>query len=309
MHVDGMHFSSPRCAADVLQALLPSLTDAGLSLAVPGDSPVKLFRHPEFSSASVRVASRGAVSTFGVSGMACEALRLSGAFQGLLWAVSEIPHRVTRLEVARDLVLDSPAVLARMRRVALDGGYALTRKAVPASKVRFEQRATLYDSPHSTTGTLYLGHRRTAEAMCRVYDKRNQLIDTGQGDPGPLLRFELVVSGKLGPSLADCSDPAPIFAHFMKGVCGSLVDLSGVGPWVAGGVGYDIARPPDVRTPMQRFDSLLEKSPDIAHLQALVAREGLHSQIMAARHAALKFLPPGTKVEFVLPKSGNKLAS
>ena len=63
------------------------------------------------------------------SGAALAALRSVGAYAGYLRVLSSDVHRLTRLDVALDVLVDAPSVLDALYSRAKSGGVSLTRKA------------------------------------------------------------------------------------------------------------------------------------------------------------------------------------
>ena len=182
------------------------------------------------------------VSVISASGIAVSALRDAGLWSEYLRVFASDSHRVTRLDVALDVLVPAPGLLQSLYKRASSGEVALTRKALnPARHLRSIM------SPGVTgedTGTIYLGGK-TAEVKARVYDKRHERIASGFPDPGPWLRAELTVTAAVGISLKDAWEPAPVFWHFMTQALDGIISRPvNVATWVPGGIGFDLPKRP-----------------------------------------------------------------
>lgn len=105
----------------------------------------------------------------------------------------------------------------------------------------------------------------------RVYDKRNERIDRGAGDPGDWVRYELTVTSKHGPTLRDVYDPAPMFWHFASGVVAPPRGL--VDNWTGHAAGFDLPPRPEL-SPMELYKRQLETSHELARLAEIADRIG-----------------------------------
>ena len=128
-----------------------------------------------------------------------------------------------------------------------------------------------HTDPGVSTGMLYLGGRK-AEVRAAVYDKRNERLDRGFPDPGPTLRAELRLSGKMGITLRDLVSCDPCYWHYM----GNLFPRpSGVPLWVPNDSDYKL----EPAMPLEPYELLrrrVETSPDIAHILDIASRLGPH---------------------------------
>ena len=165
----------------------------------------------------LRSRSLSPVAVISASGAALAALRSVGAYAGYLRVLSSDVHRLTRLDVALDVLVDAPSVLDALYSRAKSGGVSLTRKALDPH--RHVSRWQSPDSAGLDTGTVYLGGK-TSEVRARVYDKRLERIARGLPDPGSWLRAELTVTSAMGISLKDAWEPAPVFWRFMAQALG-----------------------------------------------------------------------------------------
>lgn len=249
-------------ASLVLDALRPVVSDiSGVSAMSTGNGWV----FPSGGLIQARSRSGSPVAVISASGTALAVLRSVRAYTDYLRVLSSDVHRLTRLDVALDVLVDAPPLLEVLYSRAKAGGVSLTRKAL--DPVRHVSRWQSPDSAGLDTGTVYLGGK-TAEVRARVYDKRLERLVSGLPDPGPWLRAELTVTSAMGISLKDAWEPAPVFWHFMAGVLEGVVTRpSAVPAWVPGGDSVGFALPPrPVLDPMQRLERRLEHSSDLQDL-------------------------------------------
>lgn len=210
---------------------------------------------------------RGKVGIVSVSGDSLAQLRAHKLFLPLLSAISEWPHRVTRVDLALDVPADAPEVLQRLYQQARKGRVQLTRKKLAQDKITQVRRQGYIDGRE--TGTVYLGGR-TADVCARVYDKRNELLDRAvsehgshpaviaANDPGPLTRYEVTCGRHVGVTLRDVAEPTALFWNFASGL---LERPEGIPEWQPHAEGFEVARYEP--NPAQQLHLLLESSPDI----------------------------------------------
>lgn len=227
------------------------------------------------------------IGTFGLSGDAIAELRQCPAFNAwgeYLTIIGEGEHRVTRLDVALDVVEDGAAAVHSMYRRAARGQISLTRKPVPRSQCKRLTSPSLYGG--ADTGTVYLG-RRTRDVYARVYDKRQELLqracDAHGGmtaellalnDPGPLTRYELVLGRHVGVSTRDAYEPAAVFWHFAsESLLPKAALLEVPAAWRPHGPGFSMPRSaePDYA---RQLSLLLETSRDVRRAVTLADRLG-----------------------------------
>jgi hypothetical protein len=207
-------------------------SDAGFSALDVG-----LWRPPGGGQFRVRVTH--GVGQVMASGRALATLRAMRCFLELLSICGSVPHRVTRLDAAYDVPEFAGEVVRGLYSRALDGGVALTRKAIRPGQVR----AMLSQDDHGReTGTVYLGDRRTTDVSARVYDKRWQLLQQEGLVVDDLTRYEITARAGVGASLHDAADPTSLFWHFASP--GLLSAPVGVPPWSPHGEGFHMDRPP-----------------------------------------------------------------
>lgn len=244
------------CIGALLDQVMPILDILGASESSPG-----LFKLPDGRS-SFKVHRRGHVGVFSASGGFLWALRGKGLFSAYLRELAGFPHRVSMLHATQDYIVADPAlVVQEVRRLGQLGELALTRKHILPGQVK----SILAVGCHgSETGTIYLGHRANADVWAKIYDKREERLSHGFPDPGPVVRVEIAVQSDVGATLRDVSDPASIFFHFGSR---SLVQVpEGVAPWLPYGDGYVPSSAQFSPSALQRIESILEASPDVARI-------------------------------------------
>lgn len=246
-----------------IDSVLPVLDALRLVVSeVPGVSAYALGEGWAFSDGGLlQVRSRsGSYRVISVSGAALSALRTAGVYGECLRLFGSEPHRLTRLDVALDVMVHAPPLLRDLYRRAVHGGVSLSRKSLDPAR-----HLTRYVGPGldgEETGTIYLG-ARSAEVKARVYDKRHERICRVGSDPGPWTRYELSVTSKVGVSLKDAWEPSPVFWHYMEDVLqGVLERPRGVPRWHPGGDGFSLpSRPP--RDPVGVLRCRLDRSREI----------------------------------------------
>lgn len=209
---------------------------------------------------TVKAKRYGPVTSLGASGAVLAALRFAKSFGAYLSAIGTVRHRVTRLDASKDIKEPTAPVIDRLvEQSCSPGGLSLTRKRVlPRHVTRLLARGV----DGVDTGTCYVGSR-TAEVRACIYDKRQERIDRGLLDVGPLTRYELRVKSGIGATLRDAMEPTALFWHFMAP--GVLPRPDGVGEWVAHGEGFSVDWP-DRPSPASR---LVRRVGSSAELQAL----------------------------------------
>jgi len=250
---------SSRC---VIEGLAPLLDAAGFVSVDEGPSVLAAWRPfvgGEPGVGRVGVSRRYRVAVCSVSGTALHALRSAGLLGHVFGVLGAVPHRVTRLDATLEVADDGPAVVAAVAARARAGSIALSRKSLGSGDV-FEFRSL--DASGRLTGTVYLGSRQ-AEVRGVVYDKRHERICKGAADPGPLVRYEVRVSSRFGPTLRDAYDPVALFWHFASG--GLLPRPSGVKLWVSQSEGFTMPEPISLE-PAQLMQRKLDHSPDVVRL-------------------------------------------
>jgi len=250
--------------------------------------PEALYLSPD--GGNMKTGFRGGVFWVQVTGGVLASLRGLRLLDSYLMAFGIRPHRVTRLDAALDLPLESPPVLSRLYDQAKAGSVSLSRKRLGLGQLHKILEPALYGGPD--TGTVYLG-RSTAEVRLKVYDKRQERLKrTGVDIGSPLTRFEVTVTGKMGASLRDASSPQSLFYHFISPSV--LSAPPGVPPWVPYVGGYEVARADTV--PYQALKRRVESSRELGRLVALANDCGPHGldllvSLLRRYHAASRPAP------------------
>lgn len=256
-----------------------------VNISVPSGMHPEIYRHVQdytgalggfFESAdtlrlgagTLRVNERSRFTSFSVSGAFLHELRCQRSLSQFLFPFGEGPHRVTMLHIAQDYPVDAPRPIRELKRRAVAGTVKLTRKAVRPSQVLYMESHN-HTEPGVSTGMLYIGSPN-AEVRAAVYDKRNERIHRGHDDPGPLLRAELRVTGKMGLSLKDVVQPDPCYWHFMSDI---FPRPDNIAPWSPHDDDYRLEPPVDLE-PYQILQRSIETSPEVQRMLELAERMG-----------------------------------
>ena len=226
------------------------------------------------------------VGIYSLSGDAlAEMRRARAAFDWLgewLTVISAVPHRVTRLDAAVDVTAEGSAVVQRFYRRARRGLVHLTRKAVRPQEVTRYFGSSIVNGHE--TGTVYVGVRGKRDVIARVYDKRQDILRLvarehtltpeliALNDPGPLTRYELELGRKVGVTLRDVYEPAPVFWHFARESLLPSLAPADVGSWEPHALGFAVTRTESL--PSQQLRLLLDNSHDIKRAVTLADRCG-----------------------------------
>jgi hypothetical protein len=282
IHADYLNLTVPADrAADLCSIVQPYLDMAG-----------GVAETPEITRVGAGVCKRALlhrVGVLGLSGGALEVLRNGCLLGPLLVDVgSSLPHRVTRLDLARDEKRDAVPSLRRIYTAGRRGQVSLSRKSVPASAVTKYVAPSVYGGPD--TGTVYLGGADARVRGC-VYDKRQERLQKGHPDPGPWLRLEVRVRG-VGVTLRDVIDPEPAFYHFAApSLC---LRPPGVAAWEARSEGYAL-EPLDRPTPYARLLRRLDTSAELHQLVDLARQCGPHGvEMLLHKLGKIAAAPPAT---------------
>lgn len=238
------------------------------------------------TGATFKFKKRGKVLVLGCSGMALSALRDRGAFDEYLSVIAGFPHRVSMLHATQDYFVASPSkVIIAVQEAAFAEELMLTRKGLTRKQVH-ALLSPDESEPGANTGTVYLGHRKNADVWAKVYDKRQERVQRGYADPGPIVRVEVAVQSDVGATLRDAHNPSDIFFHFASR---SLVDAPpSFAGWAANGEGYVVGESREI-LPHDRLDRLLSFSLDVTRLiQVAVSMYGDKAGDVLSRHLAKK---------------------
>ena len=270
--------------AEVVNQLLPIIESIGpMCEEEPG-----LYRlyDAKFkpTGATFKFKKRGKVLVLSASGMALEALRTTRLFEDYLSVIGSFPHRVSMLHATLDYFVLSPSsVILAVKDAAFAEELSLTRKKLLKSQCKVLLSP---DASGDETGTVYLGHRKNADVWAKVYDKRQERLQKGCSDPGPIVRVEVAVQSDIGATLRDAHNPADIFFNFASK---SLVEApSTFSGWVPNGEGF-VCRESAEILPHDRLDRLLDFSFDVTRLIKLaVQMYGEKAGDVLSRHLAKK---------------------
>lgn len=143
------------------------------------------------------------------SGAALSELRLRGAFDDYLSAVSTVPHTITRLDAALDVYTDFPEILRTLDSKFPSGRVPLSRKGLSVTTLLKRRSGDSLE-----TGTWYAGHRSHAKVTAKVYDKaeerRARKVQEGTF-PDAWTRYEFTFRREVGCTLRDAHDPTTLF--------------------------------------------------------------------------------------------------
>lgn len=248
----------------VRMAIEPALDAIGARVELDGDRGT-LWRAGD---GTVKAQRYGPVTSIGASGAVLAGLRAVKAFGAYLAGLGSVNHRVTRLDAAYDVKLPTAPIIASIVEKAHSlEGLALTRKRVLSKHVT---RLVTRGADGADTGTCYVGSR-SAEVRACVYDKRQERLDRGLIDVGPLTRYELRVKSGVGATLRDAHDPTELFWHFMAP--GVLGRPAGVADWEPRGEGFEVDWP-DQPTAAARLVKRVGASADVQALLRLADQAG-----------------------------------
>lgn len=260
---------------------------------------------------TARIGRRGRVATFSLSGQVLQELRDHRLFEPYLVAVGAYPHRVTMLHATQDFVVEHPPAAYRMvKALAYSGQLRLTRKAILPNAVRHwgclasctvrSEDGLWVDCEE--TGTVRLGNRANADVWAKVYDKRQERLDNGYPDPGPLMRVEIALMSDVGCTLRDAAAPGAVFWHHAATLMGWRP--GGTAVWRKGGEGFAFSGERRVITRAERVAGLLAMSPDVQRVVDLareeVAARGLDALGQDGQAAVVAWLLPAIRKRVAL---------
>ena len=209
----------------------------------------------------------GLVTLLSATGAFLAGLRAAEMFGSYLATLGSRPHSVTRLDASLDVKQDAaPVIAALVGKVSSETGLRVTRKRVrPADCSRFVHRR----EDGQDTGTVYLGPKDADVRPC-IYDKRQERLDKGLCDVGPLTRYECRIRKGMSPTLADAYGPAAIFWRFM----GDVLPVPANAPtWSPSDTGFVLpVRIPD--NAAQRLVRRLDASTDLRDMIRLAREVG-----------------------------------
>lgn len=257
----------PAAADEVEGALRPLLEHAGC-VANPA-APGEYLHHG--GGGSFKRLKPGRVDVLSLSGSLLADLRAGGVLNPTLAVLGTVPHRVTRLDAARDYGLPGPLYVAEIHRLALAGRIRLTylagspgmRRLITPEQVSVHLSA---DVRGAQTGTVNLGRRGSADVIACVYDKRHERLCRGFPDPGELLRVEMRLGKSVGMTLRDASSPERLFYHYAAPDLCSMPPA--MEPWLAHAEGL-VLQPIPQFTADERLARLVERSGELGRILEL----------------------------------------
>lgn len=208
----------------------------------------------------------------GLSGGCISHLRSISEFGNLLSHLATVPHKVTRLDAARDYGIDFPQARELLDSMFPDGLVRLTRKASRVTTMLSRR----WDG--ELTGTWYVGHRKAGRVSARIYDKQYERLCAFKLDrPGvgfeipPITRIELTFRKDHGCTLRDAYMPASLFHHYSGGL---FTERPPESPeWLPHGEGWS-ASPVAPSMPLQLLQRRMELSPELDRLAELSSAYG-----------------------------------
>lgn len=152
---------------------------------------------------SIRIETSPQFHKLSIGGYTLNFLREESMLDEVLALCASVPHRVTRIDAAKDIKKDAIAVFRSLDRKYPDGVIKLSRKGAKVTKI-LSRRADGEES-----GTYYVG-KRTAKVYARIYDKTHESIQKrGEQLPFAVTRYEISICE--GLTLRDVVEPAGAF--------------------------------------------------------------------------------------------------
>lgn len=261
----------------------PVLDSIGCEVAHDAEGET-LWRAGAGQSGTVQARRVRNVRSIGASGAVLAGLRLHNLLGEYLSRLGSVSHRVTRLDATLDRVEPTPPVIERLVRASVsDEGLRLSRKRIDPARVR---RYVTRTAQGEDTGTIYLG-AKDADVQAKVYDKRQERIDRGLLDCGPLTRYEITLRKSTGVTLRDAYDPAAVFWHY---AAPALLDRpAGVPEWVAHGSGFELP-PVELPLPAARLLRRVDTSAELRDIVRLADSCGPYGFAMLV--SAMRKLSP-----------------
>ena len=226
MHTDYLNITVPDTDTHTAEAEVRQI------LSAIGGVSVLAGQWRVHGTGTYQIKQRQGFSSYSASGQVLSVLRDHGLYSGYLSVFSTLPHRVSLMHVAHDVPEDAPPLLNTLYQKVVKGRVGLTRKRLDPKK--HVQRIVRPGHDGRSTGTVYLGKRR-ASVSAKVYDKRQERVEKGYLDPGPLVRYELALGRKVGVTLRDAQSPETVFWHYMREV---LPAPPGTPVWESWAQGY-----------------------------------------------------------------------
>ncbi|MGB3544018.1 hypothetical protein [Rubrivirga sp.] len=209
-----------------------------------------------------------------LSGSAVEELVARGLLSEFVSVCSSEPCTVTRVDVTADVLTD-----AAPRVAALDRRYPhycyLAGKRSPTTRFLSNRPAD-----GATTGSFYVGFGTDAAIKAVVYDKAWERLCKSDSVIPPTTRYEIKVTKRAKPCLADVLDPAPMFWHYARKL---LPCPAAQEPWFRG---RDLRPWLSSYAPRPAAAVMLDRvssSPELAALASLAVDSGPHGVDLLCR--------------------------
>ena len=212
---------------------------------------------------------RQGISSYSASGQVLSVLREHGLYSTYLSVFGTLPHHVSLMHIAHDVSEDAPPLLETLYRKVVKGRVGLTRKRLDPRK--HVKRILRPGHDGRETGTVYLAKRQSS-VSAKVYDKRQERLDKGYPDPGPLVRYELALGRKVGVTLRDAQYPEKVFWHYMREVLSAPPNIPA---WESWAQGYSPQRKVPL-LPAEYLKRRVEKSSELEDWARLAATLGEH---------------------------------
>ena len=263
MHTDYLNITVPDTDTHTAEAEVRQV------LSAIGGVSVLAGQWRVHGTGTYQIKPRQGFSSYSASGQVLSVLREHGLYSTYLSVFGKLPHHVSLMHVAHDVPEDAPPLLDFLYKKVVKGRVGLTRKRLDPK--RHVQRIVRPGHDGRSTGTVYLGKRR-ASVSAKVYDKRQERIEKGCLDPGPLVRYELALGRKVGVTLRDAQYPETVFWHYMREVLSAPPAVPAWESWAQG-----FATPPRVTLlPAELLKRRVEKSSELEDLAKLAATLGEH---------------------------------
>jgi len=265
MHADWLTVTmSEEHATECLEEITPHLGTLGLINAYQG-----LYKFATGGTLLIGSCGHGSnAHVVGASGGFLSALRAHALYDTYLSIIGSHPHRVTRLDVAHDVLCDAPAQVLQFDRNVRKDKYKLNGRKINL-ETGYKPILNL-DRHGARSGTVYIGPKSPQKAALKVYDKSKEQWDRYKREIPQTLRWELKLGRKSEVTLRDAWEPDPVFWHFMSDV---LPTPNGVPSWSPHGEDYTL--PPRVTLlPAESLKRLVESSDIVDRMFALTDKIG-----------------------------------
>ena len=210
-------------------------------------------------------------------GQFLELVREANQVGYLYQLISEIPHRVTAVDIAQDYQVD-PAQLQALLVAKVKRGVAYHGKTRFQSQYCQEFRAaSLYDSEHVSGGFYLQGKAGRRGFQAVIYDKRNRILQLTDHDIGRhRARIEIKLKHRDGITISDYASPEPCYYKHMSP--GIIPVAPHIRDWSQGIMNQPRYIKPD-REPAEKIEAVLRNSHDlkraITEAQKMPEEQGL----------------------------------